>query len=47
MSSDFFETVKVNSYAVNDNAVNLDLSVKEKTLLRCIWEEVCLFLVEH
>ncbi|WP_353284635.1 outer membrane protein assembly factor BamA [Wolbachia endosymbiont (group A) of Lasioglossum fulvicorne] len=30
MSSDFFETVKVNSYAVNDNAVNLDLNVKEK-----------------
>ncbi|WP_320157497.1 outer membrane protein assembly factor BamA [Wolbachia endosymbiont (group A) of Anomoia purmunda] len=30
MSSDFFETVKVNSYGVNDNAVNLDLNVKEK-----------------
>ncbi|GFY65328.1 outer membrane protein assembly factor BamA [Trichonephila inaurata madagascariensis] len=30
MSSDFFETVKVNSYAVNDNVVNLDLNVKEK-----------------
>ncbi|WP_353273978.1 outer membrane protein assembly factor BamA [Wolbachia endosymbiont (group A) of Ennomos erosarius] len=30
MSSDFFETVKVNSYTVNDNAVNLDLNVKEK-----------------
>ncbi len=30
ISSDFFETVKVNSYAVNDNAVNLDLNVKEK-----------------
>ncbi len=30
MSSDFFEIVKVNSYAVNDNAVNLDLNVKEK-----------------
>ncbi|MGL9757946.1 MAG: outer membrane protein assembly factor BamA [Wolbachia sp.] len=30
MSSDFFETVKINSYAVNDNAVNLDLNVKEK-----------------
>ncbi|RDD35120.1 Outer membrane protein omp85 precursor [Wolbachia endosymbiont of Cylisticus convexus] len=30
MSSDFFETVKVNSYAVNDDAVNLDLNVKEK-----------------
>ncbi|MDD9331215.1 MAG: outer membrane protein assembly factor BamA [Wolbachia sp.] len=30
VGSDFFETVKINSYAVNDNAVNLDLSVKEK-----------------
>ncbi|NSX82989.1 outer membrane protein assembly factor BamA [Wolbachia endosymbiont of Atemnus politus] len=30
IGSDFFETVKINSYAINDNAVNLDLSVKEK-----------------
>ncbi|MDR2831900.1 MAG: outer membrane protein assembly factor BamA [Rickettsiales bacterium] len=30
IGSDFFETVKINSYAVNDNAVNLDLNVKEK-----------------
>ncbi|WP_341815692.1 outer membrane protein assembly factor BamA [Wolbachia endosymbiont (group B) of Idaea biselata] len=28
--SDFFETVKINSYTVDDNAVNLDLNVKEK-----------------
>lgn len=28
--SDFFETVKINSYIVDDNAVNLDLNVKEK-----------------
>ncbi|QIT36102.1 outer membrane protein assembly factor BamA [Wolbachia endosymbiont of Brugia pahangi] len=30
IGSDFFETVKINSYAINDNAVNLDLNVKEK-----------------
>ena len=30
IGSDFFETVKINSYAVNDNAINLDLNVKEK-----------------
>ncbi|WP_044135394.1 outer membrane protein assembly factor BamA [Wolbachia endosymbiont of Onchocerca ochengi] len=30
VSSDFFETVKIDSYAINDNAVNLDLNVKEK-----------------
>ncbi|MBR9983491.1 MAG: outer membrane protein assembly factor BamA [Wolbachia endosymbiont of Homalodisca vitripennis] len=28
--SDFFETVKINSYIVDENAVNLDLNVKEK-----------------
>lgn len=28
--SDFFETVKINSYTVDDNEVNLDLNVKEK-----------------
>ncbi|WP_353288144.1 outer membrane protein assembly factor BamA [Wolbachia endosymbiont (group B) of Gerris lacustris] len=28
--SDFFETVKINSYTVSDNVVNLDLNVKEK-----------------
>ncbi|QCB62231.1 outer membrane protein assembly factor BamA [Wolbachia endosymbiont of Drosophila mauritiana] len=28
--SNFFETVKINSYTVDDNAVNLDLNVKEK-----------------
>ncbi|UIP91454.1 outer membrane protein assembly factor BamA [Wolbachia pipientis] len=28
--SDFFETVKINSYTVDGNAVNLDLNVKEK-----------------
>ncbi|WP_395463036.1 outer membrane protein assembly factor BamA [Wolbachia endosymbiont of Cantharis cryptica] len=30
IGSDFFETVKINSYAINDNAVNLNLNVKEK-----------------
>ncbi|QKX01507.1 outer membrane protein assembly factor BamA [Wolbachia endosymbiont of Cruorifilaria tuberocauda] len=30
VSSDFFEAVKINSYAVNDNTVNLDLNIKEK-----------------
>ncbi|WCR57990.1 outer membrane protein assembly factor BamA [Wolbachia endosymbiont of Ctenocephalides felis wCfeJ] len=30
ISSDFFETVKINSYAINDNTVNLNLDVKEK-----------------
>ncbi|MDM8335162.1 outer membrane protein assembly factor BamA [Wolbachia pipientis] len=30
IGSDFFETVKINSYSINDNAVNLDLNVKEK-----------------
>ncbi|WP_143689223.1 outer membrane protein assembly factor BamA [Wolbachia endosymbiont of Nilaparvata lugens] len=28
--SDFFETVKINSYIVDENTVNLDLNVKEK-----------------
>lgn len=28
--SDFFETVKINSYIVDENVVNLDLNVKEK-----------------
>lgn len=28
--NDFFETVKINSYIVDENAVNLDLNVKEK-----------------
>ncbi|QKX00809.1 outer membrane protein assembly factor BamA [Wolbachia endosymbiont of Dipetalonema caudispina] len=30
INSDFFEEVKINSYVVNDSAVNLDLDVKEK-----------------
>jgi outer membrane protein insertion porin family len=30
ISSDFFETVKINSYPISDNVVNLDLNVKEK-----------------
>ncbi|WP_341808072.1 outer membrane protein assembly factor BamA [Wolbachia endosymbiont (group E) of Neria commutata] len=30
ISTDFFETVKINSYPINDSAVNLDLNVKEK-----------------
>ncbi|WP_168464380.1 outer membrane protein assembly factor BamA [Wolbachia endosymbiont of Ctenocephalides felis wCfeT] len=30
IGSDFFETVKVNSYTVNGNLVNVDLNVKEK-----------------
>jgi len=30
IGSDFFETVKINSYPVNDSVVNLDLNVKEK-----------------
>lgn len=30
ISTDFFETVKTNSYPINDSAVNLDLNVKEK-----------------
>ncbi|WCR54062.1 MAG: Outer membrane protein assembly factor BamA [Wolbachia endosymbiont of Ctenocephalides orientis wCori] len=30
IGSDFFETVKINSYAINDDAINLDLDVKEK-----------------
>ncbi|MGL9725873.1 MAG: outer membrane protein assembly factor BamA [Wolbachia sp.] len=31
IGSDFFETVKINDYLVNDNAVNLNLNVKEKS----------------
>ncbi|APR98041.1 outer membrane protein assembly factor BamA [Wolbachia endosymbiont of Folsomia candida] len=30
VSTDFFESVKINSYPINDNTVNLDLNVKEK-----------------
>ncbi|QKX02565.1 outer membrane protein assembly factor BamA [Wolbachia endosymbiont of Dirofilaria (Dirofilaria) immitis] len=30
ISSDFFEEVKIDSYVINDNAVNLDLNVREK-----------------
>ncbi len=30
IGSDFFEAVKINSYAINDNVVNLNLDIKEK-----------------
>nr|WP_246224396.1 outer membrane protein assembly factor BamA [Wolbachia endosymbiont of Litomosoides sigmodontis] len=31
IGSDFFETVKINNYTINDSAVNLNVNVKEKS----------------